>query len=293
MAWPGLTTSPCNAARVSTMPVIGRANFGVAQLHPRFFLLRAGGLDLFLDGLDRAPGGFVSGPRLIVSLHRLDVVGVKPCDALEIQPRVFQIGLAPARGRRRIAAGCWCKTPCWPAVPAAESCASNSPLVTVSPFLDEKLLQPALDFRTHNDFIRRHDAGQDEFAALARAGVINAPGNDGKTQNHKGNFALFHNDGKFGSTNRPWRMKSSTSCLRRFKLRRCKGPQSPSIAARRGGEIKHNQPDHGHGGVKTVRLAQFAVPHSPLQQFAQRLRPRHEVLMHQPFRSLPPSIMNC
>ena len=47
-----------------------RENFGVTQLHRRLFLLRAGGLRLFVQRFDARFRGIVSRSRLVVILRR-------------------------------------------------------------------------------------------------------------------------------------------------------------------------------------------------------------------------------
>ena len=51
-------------------PVDRRFDFGVTQLHGRLFLLRPGGLSLFVQGFDARFRGGVSGSRLVVRLCR-------------------------------------------------------------------------------------------------------------------------------------------------------------------------------------------------------------------------------
>ena len=137
MAWAGLTTSPWSAARVSTMPLIGRANFGVAESRTSGLLaLRLGGFEhrgagfqrgaarrqfvpswpcamataasaaftcLFSDST-RALSAAASGAGLIVSLVRIHPALEKALLAFESQIGVFQVRLGlhhlrPGRGQ--------------------------------------------------------------------------------------------------------------------------------------------------------------------------------------------------
>ena len=96
-------------------------------------------------------------------MRRFDLVGVKPADALKIQPRIFQIGLClrEVGGGLLLAAGVKrrVRLPLF-GLNLREQFAVRHRVALA----DKKPLQPPLDFRTDNDFIRRHDAGQGDFA---------------------------------------------------------------------------------------------------------------------------------